>query len=183
MDPIIIASVAPFVAEFVKRTAATLARGGVTRETANGRVLHSPDQRLTVGVTKENGKNVPAIFIEKSDGRAKRQADNLVANTNAVVRELGVAHSSWPETKAPQSVEQEHFPGASVGHFQGAAGTLGCFVQATVRRSIRVGFLGASHVLALMNRGQRGDVVLRPGYPDGREILRRALVHLRIISF
>jgi hypothetical protein len=54
-------------------------------------------------------------------------------------------------------------PGASVGHYNGSAGTLGC----VVRRRNELFFLSNNHVLANLNQCRAGDSILQPGRQDG----------------
>lgn len=55
--------------------------------------------------------------------------------------------------------------GASVGHPQITAGTMGCFVRE--KRSGAVGILSNNHVLANVNLAEIGDPILQPGPSDG----------------
>lgn len=55
--------------------------------------------------------------------------------------------------------------GASVGHTDVTAGTLGCFVRS--RTSGQTGFLSNNHVLANSNRARPGDSILQPAPADG----------------
>lgn len=55
--------------------------------------------------------------------------------------------------------------GASIGHVDVTAGTLGCFAGCRSTRAI--GILSNNHILANSNAGQPGDVILQPGKLDG----------------
>lgn len=55
--------------------------------------------------------------------------------------------------------------GASVGHRDVTAGTLGCF--AVDRQTQRLGILSNNHVLADVNAGKIGDDILQPARADG----------------
>jgi hypothetical protein len=63
--------------------------------------------------------------------------------------------------------------GASIGHHQITAGTLGCFV--TARRGGRARILSNNHVLADENHGRRGDAIVQPGALDGGARARDAV--------
>lgn len=53
--------------------------------------------------------------------------------------------------------------GASIGHVDGWAGTLGCFVE----KGGRIGLLSCSHVLAMSGRPTRDQILIhQPGKPD-----------------
>lgn len=60
-------------------------------------------------------------------------------------------------------------PGVSIGHIDGSAGTLGCFVT---RGSERFA-LSNNHVLALQNGAQMRDAVVQPGPVDGGTLADR----------
>ena len=54
-------------------------------------------------------------------------------------------------------------PGVSIGHIDITAGTLGCMV----RRGEEIFILSNNHVLANVNAGQQGDIIIQPGQYDG----------------
>ena len=55
--------------------------------------------------------------------------------------------------------------GASIGHFQVTAGTLGAFVRSRDDGTILI--LSNNHVLANENKGKKSDTILQPGDFDG----------------
>jgi hypothetical protein len=57
--------------------------------------------------------------------------------------------------------------GASIGHVNVTAGSLGCF--ATCRKEGTLGFLSNNHVLADSNNAQAGDLIVQPGVEDGAD--------------
>lgn len=54
-------------------------------------------------------------------------------------------------------------PGMSIGHRLGTAGTVACLV----RHEGKVFLVSNNHVLALLNKGKAGDLILQPGPGDG----------------
>jgi hypothetical protein len=76
------------------------------------------------------------------------------------VMELGVLRAHQTPTDRWRPVVP---PGVSVGHYQISAGTFGCLV----RRGDEVFMLSNNHVLADINRAERGDPILQPGPADG----------------
>lgn len=54
-------------------------------------------------------------------------------------------------------------PGASIGHRDSTAGTLGAIVRRDAQRYL----LGNNHVFAMLNAAQIGDPILQPGPSDG----------------
>lgn len=64
--------------------------------------------------------------------------------------------------------------GVSIGHYNITAGTLGMVVRKDGKRMI----LSNAHVLADVNKGQPGDVILQPGSYDGGLVLLNNIAHL-----
>jgi hypothetical protein len=54
-------------------------------------------------------------------------------------------------------------PGTSVGNINGATGTISCIVK----RGDQSFILSNNHVLAMLNQGKPGDVIVQPGTADG----------------
>lgn len=93
------------------------------------------------------------IDVEKIRRKAKGEVD--VRYVGRVVRQ-----ASWNRSRQrPLRI------GTSIGHFEITAGTLGCFVK--LKRSGDMRVLSNNHVLANENFGQKGDVILQPGFADG----------------
>lgn len=70
-----------------------------------------------------------------------------------------------PKTALPANAQRDRMlrPGLSIGHPDGASGTLGPLVE----RDGRWYWLSCNHVMALANRAQIGDLILQPGPRDG----------------
>lgn len=133
--------------------------------------LAAPDRRVSAGVTFEDARAVPTLFVEREGGwghqKAEELARSLPVDGNVVIR--GSAQSLWPKNAKRVSRRDPVRVGDSVSNYRGQAGTLGCFV--TQQRTGRLGFISAAHVLSMLNRARadsrQGDPVIRPGYPDG----------------
>jgi hypothetical protein len=63
-----------------------------------------------------------------------------------------------------RSRQQPLLIGTSIGHFSITAGTLGCFVTNSDKKTARI--LSNNHVLAAENDGRDGDAILQPGSHD-----------------
>ena len=141
-------------------------------QTTEGSKLLRPDQRLSAGLTYD-GREVATLFVERPGGSAMDVAEGIKAASpgRVDIRVTGSAHAAWPSEprKGRNGCSQQ--PGASIGHYAGFAGTLGCLVQVRDRGKSWVGAMGASHVLANSGSGESGDAVLCPCPPDGRRVM------------
>lgn len=54
-------------------------------------------------------------------------------------------------------------PGVSISHGAGATGTLGCLVH----KGTQIFIMSNNHILANLNQGQPGDLIIQPGLADG----------------
>ncbi len=105
---------------------------------------------------------VPTDVIEVGELRALAWSPQAMSDaTRPLAGEprAGSAVSLWTGRQRPAA------GGASIGHYQVTAGTLGCVVhdRASGRRLI----LSNNHVLANCNAARRGDPILQPGPADG----------------
>jgi hypothetical protein len=135
--------------------------------------LQPPDKRLSWGITKRDGEPVLALLVEQSDSWAMRRAKSFdESNQKIIYTVTGLAHSSKVNEPITAKTSSNLVPGLSVGHFKGYAGTLGCFVTAKSKSSNQdcIGFVGASHVLGLVNTAKPGDDILHPCPPDGPRV-------------
>ena len=64
--------------------------------------------------------------------------------------------------------------GASIGHMNITAGTLGCLVK----RDSKIHILSNNHVLANSNQAGRGDLILQPGPHDGGRVSKDQIARL-----
>ncbi len=120
-----------------------------------------------VGFKETGGKRTDEIGIVCSVERKlpsdELSAAELVPRTVAGVPTDVVATGPF---RVLSTHRERHRPapgGASIGHRDSTAGTLGC----VVRRGSMLFILSNNHVLADTNRGQPGDPVLQPGPYDG----------------
>jgi hypothetical protein len=122
---------------------------------------------IALGVTKK-GKNDfgLAVRVQKRGLENSPQVDTIKkkAKGEADVRYIGQV----TKRAAPPWHQKRTRPlriGASIGHFNITAGTLGAFVRSRDDSSILI--LSNNHVLANENKARKGDHILQPGAFDG----------------
>jgi hypothetical protein len=110
--------------------------------------------------------NMPSIIVsvrEKEPRTALSASDlipSMIDNIPTDVVETGpITALGLDRQQAVRPIR----PGASIGHRDSTAGTLG----AIVRRDSQRYLLGNNHVLAMLNAAQIGDPIFQPGPSDG----------------
>lgn len=150
--------------------------------------LSTPDRRVSAGVTFDEARAVPTLFVEREGGWGHAKAEELAASTtknaNVVVR--GSAQSLSPKKAVRVSRRDPVRVGASVSNYRGHAGTLGCLVTQTTTG--KPGFISAAHVMSMLNRAKpggssNGDPVIRPGNPDGPNSAAHRIGFLRDFTY
>lgn len=126
------------------------------------------DYRLAVRVQRRAMEDSPSL--DEVTRRAKGEVD--LRYIGSVVKRA-TPSAPWYRTRG-----RPLLIGASVGHVDVTAGTLGCFVRATSGRG-GVQILSNNHVLADENEGELGDAVLQPGVYDGGSVKRDRVGRLR----
>jgi hypothetical protein len=158
----------------------------LTREKGES-TLQPPDKRIAWGIARQGDKRVIALLIEDQDSWALRKAQELIKDNadSVIVRVTGRAQVSNPETARRVPADAPCEIGSSVSHFRGFAGSIGCFVEAKVKRNKPSvpAFLGAAHVLNVNNGAERGEPVISPGFPDGPRSLANRVGKLRNTIF
>ncbi|HEV7693415.1 MAG TPA: hypothetical protein VGO52_21455 [Hyphomonadaceae bacterium] len=126
-------------------------------------------RRVALGVTSGTGRNdfrLAARFPQKRNGAADAAARALhtMAKGEVEIRFVGKVRK---QAKPPwyRSEQRPLLIGASIGHFNVTAGTIGAFVYVGHGRSLHV--LSNNHVLANENHAKKGDAILQPGSYDG----------------
>lgn len=142
-------------------------------ETDSGRKLERLDRRISLGIAKRSGKHLLALMVEKKDSWAEQKAEELgSAYAKTVVVEVtGKAFASNPDNKVKVTHRGKLTPGISIGHFRGYAGTLSGFVQVSGEARI----IGSSHVLSMINTGEKGEDIIHPGWPDGARVFKNRI--------
>jgi len=108
----------------------------------------------------------PSVMVSVEEKLPKKRllADELIPprvdGVYTDVVETGIIEAQGLSRTA---VVRPVMPGVSVGHLNGTAGTAGCLV----RRGNQLFILSNNHVLADLNRGRIGDVIVQPGPRDG----------------
>jgi len=138
--------------------------------------LETPDRRISVGLSKRDGKYVLALLVEKEDGWARQRAQEMESShpNRVIVEVTGKAYSSTPSS-VPRGTSSELLPGFSIGHWRGYPGTLGGFVVVKAGSKTWAGIISASHVLSNNNAAAKGDRILYPGCPDGPRTLAQLI--------
>jgi|YNPBryBLVA2012_1023415.scaffolds.fasta_scaffold01035_1 hypothetical protein len=113
--------------------------------------VQTDELSLVVSVTRK----MPASALSAAD-LVPREVDGV--RTDVV--EVGMLRAQQSPTSRWRPVVP---PGVSLGHQRVTAGTFGCLVQRNGERFI----LSNNHVLADINRGRPGDLILQPGPADG----------------
>lgn len=152
--------VAPMATSFVVRSA------GLRAQPTTGLAATPPTIALGVTPGKRKNEFTLAVRVQKRGLENSPQLETIRkrAKNEVDVRYVGLitkrASAPWYQKAArPLKI------GASVGHFQITAGTIGGFVRG--RGDGPVLILSNNHVLANENRGKKGDPVLQPGGFDG----------------
>lgn len=115
---------------------------------------HGQASEFGIAVRARTELELPPDILEVIENRAEGEVD--VRYTGAIVATAGFA--------AAASAIRGVAIGASVGHVQCTAGTLGFFAR---RRSDQtIGFVSNNHVLAAEDQGQDGDEILHPAAVD-----------------
>ncbi|MGK7873150.1 MAG: hypothetical protein AB4426_07500 [Xenococcaceae cyanobacterium] len=119
-------------------------------------------------LTKENGRYVAIILVERDKGQAYGEALKIKNDypNNINYRLIGKAQSANPRALGRKSMVSGLNPGSSVGHIRGYPGTLGCLVKSTEEEQDWIGFTSCSHVLSINNTAQGNDIIIMPGHPD-----------------
>lgn len=151
---------------------------GSARDFGASSSLHS-SIALGIAPADDKGRNYRlAIRVQRADLMSSALVEALKedARGEAEVRYIGrvvTLTASKRMTPVPRQGSTGHWfqslcrpliIGASVGHFDGTAGTLGCFVHGEDKE---VCLLSNNHVLAKGDAGAKGDATLQPGRMDG----------------
>jgi hypothetical protein len=143
---------APAISVPAERTAdAARVQPGIALGIARG--ANSDDYRL-------------AVRIQHRDliGSSKLAGIEQAARNEVDVQYIGELTKQSTPSALPHR-QRPVAPGASIGHYDITAGTLGAFVR--LARDDRPRLLSNNHVLADENRGAPGDEILQPGVIDG----------------
>jgi hypothetical protein len=168
-------------AELLRRFVAPLARvpaGGAELGIA-ARALTRLEPRprtLAIGLARR-GKDVKVAV--RVQNRSLAVSETIEEIRRQARGEVDVRYVGRIVKRAPWHRERQRplLIGASIGHFQITAGTLGCFVETRQKRP-RAGILSNNHVLADENHGRRGDAIIQPGRFDGGTRVRDAVGRL-----
>jgi len=108
-----------------------------------------------------------AIRIARASQRRHElvTAISSMARSETDVRVTGLISAQGSKRPQTQDRYRPLRAGASVGHYQTPAGTLGFFA----RRGAEIGFVSNNHILADCNRANEMDPILQPGTTDGGE--------------
>jgi hypothetical protein len=126
--------------------------------------LRPQPRTLAIGLTRRGADVQVAVRIQNRalDGSDAIAEIRRQARGEVEVRYVGriAKRALWHRAR-----QRPLLMGASIGHHQITAGTLGCFVKA--RRGGEARILSNNHVLADENHGRRGDAIIQPGRFDG----------------
>ena len=143
------------------------------------------DRRISMGLTKRDGKIAVALLVEKSESLAERKADDLAKRFGDAIFPMvtGLAHSSRVDQSSKDTFERQL--GASIGHIRGTPGSVGCLVKVKTRAGSKdyVSLTSAAHVLSMLNNANKHDVIICPGHPDGPKVLDSKVGLWRISLF
>jgi hypothetical protein len=92
-----------------------------------------------------------------------------------IVEVTGKAYSAHPNKKTNVTPQKRLSLGISIGHFRGNAGTLGGFVEVYDNGKKLPALIGSSHVLSMINTGEKNDDIIHPGWPDGPRVFKNRI--------
>jgi hypothetical protein len=157
-------------------------------------VIPKVDQHLSIGLApQERGEFGVEVRIRREHGYAARYAEDLERRLGRAVSISRLTRAEIPSNARTQQAASsgvvfgDHrrplWLGASIGHRDAMAGSLGLFVEFTEGPTRgQKGILSNSHVLALCGRGRAGDPIFQPGKPDARP-LRHSLKVGALVDF
>lgn len=121
-----------------------------------------------IGLKVTNGQvmNTPSIVVsvtQKEPRTALSESDLIPSIIDSIPTDVVVTGRITALGLDRQQTVRPIRPGASIGHRDTTAGTLG----AIVRRESQRYLLGNNHVFAMLNAAQIGDPILQPGPFDG----------------
>lgn len=121
---------------------------------------------MALGATyRGKGDFALAVRIQK---RGLEFSPQLRAIEKKAKGEVDVRYVGRVVKRAPTAQQKRVRPlklGVSIGHFKITAGTLGAFARDRSTGALLM--LSNNHVLAVENRGKKGDAILQPGHFDG----------------
>ncbi|MBI4352452.1 MAG: hypothetical protein HY593_00850 [Candidatus Omnitrophica bacterium] len=114
---------------------------------------------------KRTGRTCLRVYVEKKLAKERLSKNDLVpshlSEIETDVVEVGkirpLASNRWRNRPARG--------GASIGHYQITAGTLGCLVKD--KKTGKTLILSNNHVLANSNKAKKDDAIIQPGAADG----------------
>lgn len=155
------------------------ASGQNLRKLANGEVVPSnKGERLGIGYTIDAATNTLKTLIAVEDEGPLYEAAIQMQNESVGVEvcKVGYAQVGVLESRAklPQTINLDLWhPGRPVAHQDGTAGSLTAFVRCREASGDSfIGFIGSSHVLTNMGRGNKGDGIFSPAPPFSNRDLR-----------
>ena len=114
---------------------------------------------------RRTGRMSLKVYVEKKIAKERLSKSDLVppliSEVETDVVEVGKIRSLASNRMRARPARG----GASIGHFQITAGTLGCLVKDKVTGKTLI--LSNNHVLANSNEAKKGDPILQPGAADG----------------
>jgi hypothetical protein len=131
--------------------------------------LQNPDNRISWGIARRDGKFILVILTEKEDSRSQSEARAIAQSYPSLVetKVIGRAYSVNPRGGARKTLVSPLNPGSSIGHIQGFPGTIGCIARSRRGSEDWLGVTSAAHVLSITNTAERDDTIIAPGHPDG----------------
>jgi hypothetical protein len=125
------------------------------------------DYELELWIYRRAGK--AAELAEEMKEKAKGEATIALVKTIEIPSRATLVGAVGKGNAAPQypSMRRPLHMGLSIGHRDGAPGTLGAFVQGNDGD----GILSNCHVLALAGSASQGDMIYQPGRPDQPRLL------------
>lgn len=137
--------------------------------------LRKPVDKVNFGIIRENNLHKAILYVDGKNTRAYENAKKLCDKYGALVdiEIIPEGFSAEPDQDTPSRKDSQNgliYPGASVSHYSGYPGTVGCVVSFNDRNEEKVGFISVSHVLSRRNYAKRGDNILIPGNPDAARI-------------
>src|SRR3989338_2331097 len=131
-------------------------------------------EKITDG--KRTGRPCLKVYVEKKVAEEKLSKQDLVP---PLVSEVETDVVEVGKLRPLASNRQRSRPargGASIGHYNITAGTLGCLVRDKNTGQFLI--LSNNHVLANSNRAKKGDSIIQPGTADGGKLKKDKIAEL-----
>src|SRR3989338_8617161 len=131
-------------------------------------------EKITDG--KRTGRPCLKVYVEKKVAEEKLSKQDLVPPLVSEVETDVVEVGKLRPLASNRQRSRPAIGGASIGHYNITAGTLGCLVK-DKKTGLQL-ILSNNHVLANSNGAKKGDAILQPGVADGGKLKKDKIAEL-----